>query len=334
MRIIFLLLFLNNIILFGETLKIATYNVENLFDLEKSGYEYKEYIPYTKANWNERTYNIKLKNIAKVIKDIDADIIALQEIESLKALKDLRFTLKRIGLYYPYYKIANLKNTTVKVALLSKIPFVYTTEIAVTSSYKYRNILEAKFKLHNKALYLLVNHWKSKAGPESMRIISAKKLQKRVQELGTNKNIIALGDFNSDYEEYIKFKRKRKLNNTDGITGINHILGTINYKNNSKNTTINRGDFYNLWYDEQNNTKRFSYIYRGKKEAMDSILITNALLDGQGIEYKTDSIHAFSPSYLFRKKSLNRWYIKWTKPRRHYGKGYSDHLPVIAEFTY
>jgi endonuclease/exonuclease/phosphatase family metal-dependent hydrolase len=322
------------ITLFGETLKIATYNVENLFDLQKSGYEYEEYIPYTKANWNERTYKIKLNNIAKVIKDIDADIIALQEIESLQALKDLRFTLKRVGLYYPYYKIANLKNTTIKVALLSKIPFVSATEIAVQYSYKYRNILEVKFKLGDEYLYLLINHWKSKAGPESMRIVSARKLQKRVQQLGVDKNIIALGDFNSDYEEYIRFKRKRKLNDTDGITGINHILGTINYQQNANNTKIAKGDFYNLWYDQPNMQKRFSYIYRGKKEAMDSILITSALLDNKGIEYKKGSIHSLQKPYLFRKKSINRWYIKWGKPRRHYGKGYSDHLPVIAEFTY
>jgi predicted extracellular nuclease len=167
-----------------------------------------------------------------------------------------------------------------------------------------------------------------------MRIVSAKRVQKRVQELGVDKNIIALGDFNSDYEEYIRFKRKRKLNDTDGITGINHILGTINYQKDAKEIKISKGDFYNLWYDEADKEKRFSYIYRGKKEAMDSILINSALLDKKGIEYKTSSIHSLQKPYLFRKKSIHRWYIKWGKPRKHYGKGYSDHLPVIAEFTY
>jgi endonuclease/exonuclease/phosphatase family metal-dependent hydrolase len=332
-KIIFIL-FLYITTIFGGTLKIATYNVENLFDLKKSGHEYKEYIPYTKANWNDKTYKIKLHNISKVIKDINADIIGLQEIESIQALKDLRYTLKRMGLYYKYYKIANLKNTTVKVAILSKIPFVYTREIAVTSSYKYRNILEAKFKINNEYLYILVNHWKSKSGPESMRIVSARQLQKRVQEIGINKNIIALGDFNSDYEEYIRFKRKRKHNNTNGITGINHILGTINYQKSSNKTKISKGDFYNLWYDEVDREKRFSYKYRGKREAMDNILITSSLLDGKGIDYKVHSIHSLQLPYLFRKKSIHRWYIKWGKPRRHYGSGYSDHLPVIAEFNY
>ncbi|MEN4053990.1 MULTISPECIES: endonuclease/exonuclease/phosphatase family protein [Sulfurimonas] len=315
-------------------MKIATYNVENLFDLQRNGHEYREYIPNTKANWNAKTYKIKLQNIAKVIQDIDADIIGLQEIESLQALKDLRYTLKRAGLYYQYYKIANLKNTTIKVAILSKMPFVTTHEVAVTYSYRYRNILEVKFKINGKDLYVLVNHWKSKAGPESMRIVSAKKLKKRVEELGFDKNIIALGDFNSDYEEYIRFKRKRKHNDTDGITGINHILGTINYQDTADKIKINKGEFYNLWYDEKDENKRISYIYRGKKEAMDSILITTALLDNKGLDYKKASIHSLQKPYLFKGKSIYRWQMKWGKTRRHYGRGYSDHLPVIAEFIY
>ena len=325
-----LLLFIS--LSYGETtLKITTYNVENLFDLQRNGHEYKEYIPYTKSNWNDKNYKIKLKNIAKVIKDINPDIIGLQEIESLQALKDLRYTLKKEGLYFQYYKIADLKSTTIKVAILSKIPFVYTHEIAVTSSYKYRNILEVKVKIGDEDLYILINHWKSKAGPESMRIVSAKKLKKRVQELGKEKNIIALGDFNSDYEEYKIFKRKRKHNDTDGITGINHILGTIKYQAKSEDVQIEPYDFYNLWYDTTTQ-KRYSYIYKGKKEAMDTILVTTALLDNRGIDYKSHSITAFKKSYLFKGKDIYRWQTTRSRLRRHKGKGYSDHLPVTAEF--
>ena len=333
MRFITLLL-LTTLLLFGENiLKIASYNVENLFDLQRSGYEYKEYIPYTKSNWNNRTYKLKLKNISKVIRDINADIIALQEIESLQALKDLRYQLKRDGLYYQYYKIASLKNTTIKVAILSKIPFQYTHEIAVTSSYKFRNILEVKFKIGKEDLYLFVNHWKSKAGPESMRIISAKKLIQRVKELGADKNIIALGDFNSHYEEYKTFRRKRKLNNTGGITGINHILNTIDYQENATNTHPDAYSFYNLWYDIPKN-ERYTYLYHGKREALDNILITKTLLDKKRLEYKTGSIHTLQKSYLFKGKNIYRWQTSRRHPRRHKGKGYSDHLPVIAEFTY
>ena len=332
MRIVSFLILLYSVLL-GAELKIATYNVENLFDLHKNGSEYKEYIPYTKSRWNKKTYAVKLHNIARVIKDINADIIALEEVESLQALKDLRYTLKKKGLYYPYYKIANLKQTTVKVALLSKIPFIYAREIAVTSSYEYRNILEVKYKLNNEELYLLINHWKSKAGPESMRIVSAKVIKKRIQELGYDKNIIVLGDFNSHYEEYKIFQRKRKHNDTNGITGINHILGTIENQVPANLADVDDGKLYNLWYDLPRE-QRYTYIYKKKKEALDSILVTRSLLDKKGIDYIPHTIHNFSPSYLFKKKHIYRWQMSWRKPRKHYAKGYSDHLAVIASFSY
>lgn len=318
--------------LFGDNiLKIATYNVENLFDLEKNGYKYKEYKPNSKSLWNKKNYKIKLQNISRVIKDIDADIIALQEVHSLQALKDLRFTLKQSGLYYQYYSIADKKSTAIKVAFLSKVPFVYAKELNVTLSYKYRNILEAKFRLNNKDLYIFINHWKSKSGPESMRITSAKTLRKRITEIGYDKNIILLGDFNSDYEEYIKFKRKRKHNDTNGKTGINHVLRTLKQTQKAKDIKYEKDNFYNLWYDTDA-SKRYSYIFRGKKEALDNILISQQLLDKKGISYIDSSITNLDAKYLFKKKNIYRWQVSRAKIPKHKGKGYSDHLPVMAKF--
>lgn len=318
--------------LFGENiLKIATYNVENLFDLQKSGHEYSEYIPNGPSLWNQKNYKIKLNNIAQVIKDIDADIIALQEVESLQALLDLRFALKQKGLYYQYYSIADKKDTTIKVALLSKIPFVYSKELSVTQTLEYRNILENKFLINGKELYIFVNHWKSKSGAESRRIVSAKALKKRVSEIGFDKNIILLGDFNSDYEEHIKFKRKRKHNDTEGITGINHILGTINQKESASKVKYAKDSFYNLWYDIDKEN-RYTYIYRGKKEVLDNILISQPLLDEKDISYIHGSISNFDKEYLFKKKSINRWEVSRAKVPKHKGKGYSDHLSVTAKF--
>ncbi len=320
--------------LFGDKiLKIANYNVENLFDLKKNGYEYQEYVPNSSSRWNKKNYTIKLKNISKVLTQIDADIVTLQEIESLTALKDLRKQLKRDGVYYKYFAIANKKNTTVKVAILSKIPFVYTKEISVTSSYKFRNILEVKLRPgKNTELYVFVNHWKSKGGPESMRIISAKALLKRIKQIGFEKNIILAGDFNSDYEEYIKFKRKRKHNNTNGKTGINHVLSSINQKSIASQSKKNQNGFYNLWYDVEKE-QRYCYIFKGKKETLDNILISQPLLFGtQGIQYQHNSMHSVQSKFLFKGKRIYRWQTTRKKPRKHKGKGYSDHLPIVANF--
>jgi endonuclease/exonuclease/phosphatase family metal-dependent hydrolase len=330
-KILFLLLLFLQLLQGDKVLKIATYNVQNLFDLEFDGYEYDEYIPNTEANWNQKTYKIKLKNLSQAIHDINADIIGLQEIESLQALKDLRFTLKQNGLYYQYYSIANDKNTNIKVALLSKYPFIYSKDLAVTTSYKYRNILETKFKIDNTEFYLFVNHWKSKSGPESERIKSAKVLLKRVNEIGHDKNIILMGDFNSDYQEYLKFLKKRQHNDTDGKTGINHVLKSLKQNDEASVTKYEKDNFYNLWYDVKEN-KRYSYIYKKNKETLDNILISQSLLQKNKMHYIFETMHPFEANYLFKKENIYGWKMIKKVPHRHKGQGYSDHLPIVAEF--
>ncbi len=333
MRLISLLFCLVYLAYGATELKIATYNVENLFDLEKEGYKYKEYKPNTQSLWNKKNYTIKLNNIARVIKDIDADIIGLQEIHSLTALKDLRLALQRKGLYYKYYSIADKKPTAIKVAFLSKVPFVYSKELQVDYSYKYRNILESKFKVNNQIFYIFNNHWKSKSGPESMRVHSAKILRKRISQIGFDKNIILLGDFNSHYEENKIFIKKRKHNDTNGKTGINDVLKTKEQKTRASQVKYAKHSFYNLWYDVDEK-KRYSYIFRGKKEALDNILISQSLLNENNMYYKEGSIQNLDLKYMFYKKNnIYRWKISNGKIKKHKGKGYSDHLPVSASFV-
>ena len=319
-------------------MKIATYNVENLFDLKRSGHEYKEYIPYTKSQWNQKSYRAKLKNIAKVIADMQPDIIGLQEIESKEALKDLQAQLNRQGHYMPYSAITTHKNSTVKNALLSRYPIISKRDLQVTKSYAFRDILEVKVNIEGKRLYIFVNHWKSKGGPESMRIVSAKVLKHRVDTLGEKVPIVIMGDLNSDYEEYIRFKRKRKHNDTYGKTGINHILMTLHR---GKAVTLSelltcKNCLYNLWY-ELPKEDRWSHKYRSSYEALDHIIINSALHDGKGLEYKVGSFSRFMPKYLIYKKykklQINRWQMSRKPNSVHKGKGYSDHLPIYALFN-
>ncbi|WP_345991984.1 endonuclease/exonuclease/phosphatase family protein [Sulfurimonas sp. HSL-1716] len=310
-------------------IKIATYNVENLFDLKKSGYEYKEYIPNTVSQWNQKNYTAKIKNTAKVIKDIDADIIALQEIESYEAFIDLKNQIKRDGLYYRYYALADAKNTTVKVGILSKYKILYKKEIPINATFRYRNILEVKLDVEDEPLYVFVNHWKSKSGKERERVLCAKKLYERIKEIGFDKNIIALGDFNSDYAE--KYKLSRYHNNTNGRTGINDILHTDELKNKADKTSTCKNCLYNLWYDTDE-AKRYTYIYGKRKEALDNIIITPKLLHNKKLHYIEGSIQTFTTDYLVVKNKINRWQMSRRKPHKHLGKGYSDHLPLTAEF--
>jgi len=314
--------FLLTSFLFSTDLKIASYNVENLFDMQKNGTEYEEYEPNT-HNWTNENFKKKLQNISEVICDVNADIIGLQEIENENTLKLLRKTLKQVGCYYKHYAITHKKRSAIQVALLSKVPIENSKEIMVGQSLAYRNILEVKFKIDQSVFYVFVNHWTSKRSPESKRIYSARTLVHRLKELPEKSEYIILGDFNNDYDEHFREKR----------TAINHILNTVDDE--GKFFRVNHLKYenfshYNLWL-EQPNYKRWSHNFYGNKQALDAIVLPSTLFDGKGIDYLHNTFRVFKRRYLFQKYGyLFRWQYK---KNRHLGKGYSDHFPVYASFS-
>lgn len=334
MRSLWFLLLLVLPIFGGTTVKVASYNVENLFDLTFNGTEYSEYIPNTIWKWDADNFRKKVKNLSHVIVDMNPDVIALTEIESDMALKALQQELSRQGLYFRYRAIADKKPTSVKSAVLSKFPLV-KKEVVISHGRGPRNILEVQLRINSKPIYLFVNHWKSKSGPESKRIQYARALKKRLDQLPKDTHYILAGDFNEDYEEHKKFIKKRKHNDTKGITGINHILQTIDADKNlyTKETLTQNGN-YNLWM-EVDKSERWSHTFKGQKEALDHIIISPSLVDQKSSHYILGSFQSFKRDYLFtkgKKKKLYRWQRSRSRPLHHIGKGYSDHLPIVASF--
>ena len=172
----YLFLFLLPIFLFAKPFKVATYNVENLFDSEYIGTEYDDF--REKHNWTARMVDIKLNHIAEVICDLDADILGLQEIENSKVFAQLKKRLTRVGCGYRYSAITSKKDAPIQVALLSKFPIKNKQELQVNYSPQVRNILEVKVDIKGEPLWIFVNHWKSRAykGVESKRMKYAKVL--------------------------------------------------------------------------------------------------------------------------------------------------------------
>jgi hypothetical protein len=68
-----------------QYVKIATYNLENLFDMSRDGTEYPGYVPGGPLGWDHEMMETKLVNLSRVIHDLTADIIGLQEDETQKA---------------------------------------------------------------------------------------------------------------------------------------------------------------------------------------------------------------------------------------------------------
>jgi len=317
--------------LFSKPFKVATYNVENLFDANYQGSEYEEYIPH-KHNWNERMMQIKLNHTAEVICDLDADILGLQEVENEYIFKMLQKRLKRVGCEYRYDAITHKKGAPIQVALLSRFPVRKQKELQVSISPRVRNILEVELDVKGNVLTVFVNHWKSKGrkGVESKRIKYAKVLQKRIESLPYNKEYIILGDLNSNYNVHLTLDKK--INDTSGKTGLGDILHTtINHTlvQEYQMQSVKKGIHYNTW-QELPFKQRWSHKFYGNKSTLDHILLPSNMFDSKGIDYMNNSFRVFKAPYLFTKRGyINSWGYKNGK---HMAKGYSDHLPLFAFF--
>jgi hypothetical protein len=319
--------------IYAKDFTIASYNAENLFDLKKQNSEYKEFIPNTASKWNQRTFNIKINNAVKVIKDINADIIALQEIENRSVIQLL---LKKLPAY-KYSSFVKYSRSSVGVGFLSKIKIKNNRQIDVKFTNKiFRPILETTFELENKEFKIFNNHWPSKRTAESYRLKFAKKLQDRLSKLPKDYDYILLGDFNSNYDEDRSFRHNSKLNNTKGITGINQVLNTtVNNRYITYDDVLKqkRKVHFNLWLDLPT-SDRFSNKYRTQSNTPDNIILSPALLDTKNISYIHKSFKVFKPSYLYKNKKVLRWQMKGSKYNKvHVGAGYSDHLPIYAKFS-
>lgn len=309
--------------LYSLDFKVASYNVENFFDLHYDKTEYKEFIPHTKS-WNKNSFNNKLQNITQTIKDLDADILALQEIESQKVLDAI---IKK-NTNYKYSSFFKNKDSAIGLALLSKYKILSSTAIVVDKYNKYsRDILKVELLINKKKLIVYVNHWRSKRASESKRIKYALALKSEINKQ-TNKDYIVLGDLNSNYNEYQTFKYDKKLNDTYGITGINQILNTTineNFVHKSNILKFNENVLFNTWL-ELKKINRYSSKYRNNNNTPDNILLSASLFDNKNISYINNSFEVFKPNYLFKKNKIFRW-NKFKKI------GYSDHLPIFAYFS-
>ena len=329
-----ILLFLTlPIFLFSQNIKIASYNVENFFDLNYDKTEYEEYKPNTKSLWNQRNFDIKLKNIIKVIEDLDADIIALQEIENLDLIKLLAKKLPQ----YKYYNFIKYPKSAVGLGFLSKIEIKRTASLDVKfTNAVYRPILETTFAYKEVEFKIFNNHWPSKRANESYRIKFAKTLYDRTKELEADYDYIILGDLNSDYNEFETFKRNLKLNTTAGITGINNLLKTtIDDKFITIDDILSYKEkvHYNLWLEIPTN-ERFSTKFRDQNNTPDNIILSPALFDGKKLSYILNSFEVFKPDYLYKNRNISRWKMQNSSEIQiHKGEGFSDHLPIFAYFS-
>ncbi|BCX79125.1 endonuclease/exonuclease/phosphatase family protein [Campylobacter sp. 19-13652] len=235
MRAVFAWLFLVAC-MFGAQLKIASFNVENLFDGREQGSEYKDF-RYPK--WNASLYEIKLAKIVSVLRELDADIIGLQEIENAQVLALLA---KKAG--YEYYYFSSTERAPVGIGILSRVPYVGVKEFSVPR-FKTRNILQTIFFVDNVSFSVFNAHFPAyNHGKGKQASIEAKKTMSLA--VRGAQNAIILGDFNSPYGS--KFVLKN----------------LIDYKG-----------YTDLWKYIKDPKERYSHVAGASYRAIDHILLSD-----------------------------------------------------------
>ena len=193
-----------------HSIRIMSFNVENMFDGTAQGTEYPKYNP-NNGNWTERDYMGKLLQISRVAIDSTADgpdIIGFQEIENRGILTELtKGYLKDYG--YKYIVVSDNKNSAINSGFISKYPYNYVKYHApqADSGRDLRQIVEVSFDIHGHELIILNNHWKSKVGKdtEPKRLCAADVVNARIKAImaeNPKAEILLLGDFNECADEY------------------------------------------------------------------------------------------------------------------------------------
>jgi endonuclease/exonuclease/phosphatase family metal-dependent hydrolase len=281
----------------AETFRVATYNLANYVDAETSGRPVKS--PEARAKVRES------------IKALKPDVIALQEMGSVRALEELRTALKAEGLDFPHWEHVAGWDTNIHVAVLSRFPITarrpHTNDSFLLSGRRFRvsrGFVEVDIQVSpNYRFTLFTAHLKSKrAVPEAdeaeLRLEEAKVLREKIDarlSAQPKANIVVLGDLNDTKDS----------RSTKAIMGIGRgkLVDTRPAERNGDNTPP-----ANPAWDPPNVTWTHFYGKEDSYSRIDYILLSQ----GMAQEWLKDETYVLA---------LPNWGLA------------SDHRPIVATFS-
>jgi predicted extracellular nuclease len=310
----------------GDSLRIAFYNVENLFDIYDDPItQDSEYLPTSKSQWTLERYEKKLSNLAKVIEGMDfPSILGMAEIENRKVLEDL---VNQPIIKARNYNIAHFESPDergIDVAMIYKKSdfdvknMKYHRIKFAKDNDKTRDILEVSGILRGTPLTVFVNHWPSRSGgaaeSETKRVQTAEQLKTAVDAIlqkDKNNQIVIMGDLNDEPDNF----------------SLIQILQAIRWD--GSNTLVSNS-LYNLaWAIKQAGLG--SYYYKKSWETIDQIIVSGHFLSKNStlVTDKQQIFNADFLTYLDKSTGIKAPNRTYTGPI--YRGGYSDHFPVFIQ---
>lgn len=331
--LLILLCFFPLIVEGSDTIRVVSYNVENLFDCThdtlKNDYDY---LPEGKCHYTLGKYRRKIGNISRVLSSIGGleppVLVGLCEVENEKILLRLtRYSLLK-NLHYSYVHQESPDERGVDVALLyqsKKFHLINKRFLSVCfpsdKRDRTRDILYVCGTLKKEdTLHIYLLHAPSRLGgelvsePKRMFVTSIVRHDvDSILNINPLSNIIVMGDFN-DYPSNKSIYEVLKA--TEPTTG-----------------TVHDGSLYNLMAYYDRTGKMGTNKFHGQWGVLDQLIVSGHLLEAESAIHVDKSIgYIYHPDFLLQQ---DKTYLG-CKPFRTYSGyrylgGYSDHLPVYLD---
>jgi predicted extracellular nuclease len=311
-----------------ETLFLAFWNVENLFDVESAvrTEKLRKVIASDIKGWDDALLDAKLRQLSLVIRSMNGgngpDMLGVCEVENKEVLDKLTKRIKVDGGRSYSVSHADTKDSRgIDVAFLYDGAIATTTQAEtfqhwVVKRNSTRDLFQVNFTVDGKKLVLIGNHWPSRTAgqyeSEPYRMVAGETLAYWVEriheELGEDVPIVAMGDFND--EPFNRSITEYALSTSDAsvvLKGQNQYL-------------------YNLMWPILASGQG-SHFYGGQWNQLDQIMVSRAVVSGKSgwTVQGSASIEGTGIMSNSGKPGPRRFGIS---PKERDTGGFSDHYPV------
>jgi len=295
----------------GQSLRVGFWNVENLFDLEDDPTTRdEEFALGGKKNVTQDIYDLKLKNCAAVLADLNADVLGLCEVENYFVLDELNRAYDGRDYKIIHYDSPDRRGIDNALLYDPEVFNVIETKPILNTLPEggpTRDILYVQGEYKGHTLHIYVNHWPSNYGGKKKAIpkrrATARLLVNEVAEKLSNEpdaEILLIGDFNEEPTD----DNVRTLKSVNMTSMMEPLMGQPQVG---------------------------TYVYRGKDNFLDQIIISTGLQDEQGLTAGQVAI-LDKPKYRQQEGKYAHYPFRFWAGNKLLG-GYSDHLAVYVEIN-
>lgn len=309
---------------------VGFYNIENLYDtLDGPDNDDAEFLPTSAKQWNTQRYTRKLGKMAQVISEMGRDVhpdglacMGFAEVETRGVLQDLVNTapIAKRGYRIVHHDSPDRRGVDVGFIYNPKYftPFAdkaYRLRDPADSTFRTRDQLLVSGVLDGDTVHFIVAHWPSRRGGEKVsqpRRFLAAQLGRHIEDSlmarYRHARIIYMGDLNDDPTD----ASIRRFLNTTG----------------DKAQAVDGKLYDPMWELYQKGIG--SLAWNDSWNLFDQIILSPALVTGEGGHYRYYGVRVFNEPYLRQKDGPFAGYPNRTFVGDQYIDGYSDHFPVFV----